>query len=122
MDFKELDSRINLNKSGKLDKIAYCSNFSSKHHDSKLMKDILRQIAINLNYLIARYEQMDMDDVILELRKNCIRAFTKGLTNFNSNTTDAILHIQKNKRPEAKAKLIYISNQLWIYINSSNRS
>lgn len=119
MDFDELDSIIHLNKKGKLDKIAYCRNFSYRHADSAMMNDILRQIAINLNYLVAKFDTMHFEDIILEIRKNCIKKFHIGLhSQTNPSTTYAINYIEKNKRQEAKAKLMYISNQIWLYLTA----
>ncbi len=122
MDFKELDQKIKLNKSGRIDKIAYCSNFSLNHSESDLMKQILRQIAINFNYLIVKFDTMRMEDIVIEIRKNCIKNFECGFTKFNSNSIYVIDYIEKKKRLEAKSKLMYISNQLWLFLNNNKSS
>lgn len=120
MDFKELHLKVNFIKRTRLDKIAYSSNFAYRNQDSELMKQVLRQIAINLGFLINRFDAISIEEVIRETRKNCIKSVYKELCKFHTNPEYLVNHIEKHKRQEAKSKLLYISNHIWFYLNYNN--
>ena len=121
MTFQQLTTSISLNKT-RIERIGYKSNLCDYSYNKVMLDSILKQIAVNLSYVIAKFDKLTVDELILQLRKNCIKRFERD---FGSNTRnlDAIRnHIEKNKRQEAKSKLLFIHNQLWIYINSNKQS
>lgn len=118
MDFKELNKVVSLNKL-RIEEIGYRSNLCYFERNKSLLNSIIRQIAINLNYVITKYDKLTIDEVIIQMRKNCIKRFEKDFMPNTRNLDATINYIEKNKRIEAKAKLLYIHNQLWNYINSN---
>lgn len=121
MTFQELSTTISLNKT-RIERIGYKSNLCDYSYNKEMLNSILKQIAINLAYVISRFDKLTVDELIIQLRKNCIKRF-EGDFGTNTRNLEAIRnYIEKNKRQEAKSKLLYIHNQLWIYINSNKQS
>ena len=122
MDLQELNISVSLNKT-RIEKIGYKSNLCDyPQNNIILLNKIIKQIAININCLIVRYDRLTIDEIVIQLRKNCIKGFEKDFAN-NTRNIDAIINfIEKNKRKEAKAKLLYIHNQIWKYINSNRHN
>ena len=121
MTFQELSTTISLNKT-RIERIGYKSNLCDYSYNKEMLNSILKQIAINLAYVISRFDKLTVDELIIQLRKNCIKRF-EGDFGTNTRNLEAIRnYIEKNKRQEAKSKLLFIHNQLWIYINSNKPS
>lgn len=118
MNFKELDSKISLNKT-RIEKIGYKKNMCDYEQNNRfLINSILRQIQTNITCILSKFEHLSADELVTETRKNCIKRFELDFYN-SKNTEAAINHIEKQKRKEAKSKLLYIKNVLWLYLNYS---
>lgn len=118
MEFEELNTIVLLNKY-RIEKIGYRSNLCYFERNKSLLNSIIKQIAINLNYIINKYDNLSTDELLIQLRKNCIKSFEKEFANNTRNVDAIIKYIQKNKRIEAKSKILYIHNQLWNYVNNN---
>lgn len=119
MNFQELNVSVGLNKT-RIEKIGYKSNLCDYPiKNKKLLCSIIKQIAINLNHVIIKYDKLTIDEIVILMRKNCIKRFEKDFVPNTRNLDATINYIQKNKRLEAKSKILYIHNQLWNYVNNN---
>lgn len=121
MTFQQLTTSISLNKT-RIERIGYKSNLCDYSYNKEMLDSILKQIAINLSYIIVKFDNLTVDELIIQLRKNCIKRFERDFGTKTRNLDAIRNHIEKNKRQEAKSKLLFIHNQLWIYINSNKQS
>lgn len=121
MTFQQLTTSISLNKT-RIERIGYKSNLCDYSYNKEMLDSILKQIAINLSYIIVKFDKLTVDELIIQLRKNCIKRFERDFGTKTRNLDAIRNHIEKNKRQEAKSKLLFIHNQLWIYINSNKQS
>lgn len=120
MEFKELSELVPLNKV-RIEKIAYKSNVCYKGNTIALIQ-VIRQIAVNIGYTVYKFDRLNTQDVVENLRKNCIKSFEKKFMANTRNTNATITMIEKHKRKESKSYLLYIHNQLWRYVNSNTKS
>lgn len=123
LDFHTLCDRIHLNKS-RLEKIGYKTKlcYPGYCYDEQVIMTILGQISTNLLWLISRFDNLDGDALVIHMRKNCIKGYGFDLCPGANNYRYVINQINGGKRQEAKARLVFISNQINIYLSSNKNA
>ncbi len=116
MDIHQLCNKLKLNQS-KISKLAYCTK--SCERNKELVIPVLRQIAINVHVVYRNFDRMHIDEVAYNMRKNGIKAFLLDLHPQTKNPSHRSDYIQKHMRKQAKAKILWIHNQILHFISSS---
>ena len=103
------DIGINLSKIDKLvfkSKIIYTQcNFDEK---DMLFMNAINQIATNVTYMIAKFDSLSVEDVLILLRKNCIK--NRFYKDFSTRNTQHI--INKVTKDTLFLHLLYIHNRI----------
>lgn len=119
MEAPKLCNQIGLNKM-KVSKVAFKHQICyHENRNPELLNAVFRQIAINLHVIYRSFDKMQITELESLLRKNGVKGFVRHLKPELTNPDKRIEYVEKNMRPQAKSKLLYIHNHLLRYVNSA---
>lgn len=122
MEAITLCDKICLNKK-KVSGIAYKHQICyHEKRNPELLTAVFRQISINLHVIYRSFDKMQITELEYLLRKNGVKGFVRHLKPEITNPDKRIEYVEKNLRPQAKSKLLYIHNHLLQYVNSNKAS
>jgi len=119
MDFGTVIHDLNLNRS-KIGKYSFCSflpyyyKYSYKEQKPET-KQIVSQIATNLEYVYTRFDDMNTSDSVALIRKSCVKSFELEFCTNHSSMT-GISAIGNGKKQQAKSKLLWLINRIRLFI------
>lgn len=118
MDFKETVTTLNLNCK-KIGTYSFCTRLNHYYsytytEQKKETQETLQQITTNLEYVYIRFDDMHTDDSIDLIKKSCVKGFEYEFCS-NRNRETAVSAIRNGKHQQAKAKLLWIINKLWLF-------
>lgn len=118
MELQELKTSLNLNRTG-IERASY--NHYIRHYYRKsfsgtpqTLQDTLAQMTSNLEYVYNRFDSMDIPQSLELIKKSFVMGFEYEFCPSSKNVVNLYNSIQRRK-PEAKSKLLYIINNLWLY-------
>ncbi len=117
---RELLDKVNICRKC-IDRFAYKTFVTTPpmfQNNRKLVMAIIRQMAINIHVVYKNFDRMPIDEVQYNMRKNGIKSYLSEI-HPQKNTSKRNGYIENNLRREAKAKVLYIHNQILLYVNSN---
>jgi len=107
---------LNINR---IEKLCYCSkitysNCMVEEHEF-LLSNAIRQIATNLTYIIKDFNKHSTMDVVMLMKKNCIKS--SYYKEFNSRNYDFIAKKLEGNRKLLLMNLLYVYNRIFQLLN-----